>query len=191
MRLVENRSSSRARRPIGLATARLIASEGASRPITVDLAPASLECADCGIEQLTGDVADESFWSSADLGRIDHAVINARIAATAPVAELDFAEWRQNHFAVNLDGAFLSTALPPIAAICNGGSIVSRRISSRDQARTGHRRLCRIESGGYPADEGRGQEAAARRRSKSIRLRRVVVETPIWDAVPMFADRGS
>lgn len=172
---------------IGLATARLIASEGASRLITVDLAPASLECADCGIEQLTGDVADESFWSSADLGRIDHAVINAGIAATAPVAELDFAEWRRI-LRVNLDGAFLSLR-SALAAICDGGSIVTVASAAGIKPERGIAAYAASKAGVIQLTKVAAKEAAAR----GVRVNTIApggVETPIWDAVPMFADRA-
>src|ERR1043165_1292772 len=94
---------------IGRATAELLAERGAGRLILVDVDQRSLDglSLDCTTDRLVGDVSDEAFWSSAELGQIDHAVVNAGVAGGGLIADLEFAEWRRT-LRVNLDGAFLS-----------------------------------------------------------------------------------
>ena len=63
----------------------------------------------CASERHLGDVSDPAFWEMLEgsLGRLDHAVVNAGIAAGKPITEESFDEWRRI-MAVNLDGAFLT-----------------------------------------------------------------------------------
>ncbi|QYU69937.1 SDR family NAD(P)-dependent oxidoreductase [Leptolyngbya sp. 15MV] len=88
---------------IGAACARWLDAQGIARLILVDRDAAALEALDlaCACERVTGDVADPALWHGLALGQLDHAVINAGIAAGGPIAELDFAEWRRV-MAVNL-----------------------------------------------------------------------------------------
>ena len=110
---------------IGLATAVLLAREGCDRLVLVDTnsdALGQLEF-ECATETLAGDVADPGLWASADIGQIDHAVINAGVAGAGLIADLNFEEWRRI-LSVNLDGAFLSLQAA-LRAIRDGGSIVT------------------------------------------------------------------
>ena len=78
---------------------------------------------------------DPALWEriEAQSQATDHALINAGIAAVAPIAETSFEEWRRV-LSVNLDGAFLSlrTAL---RLFPDGGSAVPRWM--RSMRRTG------------------------------------------------------
>src|SRR5678816_222177 len=58
----------------------------------------------CELVRFVGDVADPALWEriEAEAGPLDHAVLNAGIAAGAPLADLAFDEWRRV-LGVNLD----------------------------------------------------------------------------------------
>ena len=117
---------------IGLATARFLAEQGASRLILCDRDRAGLASAAGGLtgpelELVPGDVADEAYWDhlAPALVGIDHAVINAGVAGSGAISTLDYAEWRRI-LSVNLDGAFLTlrAAMRAMEARKSGGSIV-------------------------------------------------------------------
>jgi NAD(P)-dependent dehydrogenase (short-subunit alcohol dehydrogenase family) len=93
---------------IGLATARHLEDAGARRLLLVDRTGDALQQLDfaCDSVRLVGDVADSSFWADANLGSIDHAVINAGVSGVSPIADMPFEEWRRV-MSTNLDGAFL------------------------------------------------------------------------------------
>jgi len=59
-------------------------------------------------------------WGGVMVAALTGAVVNAGVGAAAPLAGLDFAEWRRV-MAVNLDGAFL-TLKTALAAMDEGGS---------------------------------------------------------------------
>jgi NAD(P)-dependent dehydrogenase (short-subunit alcohol dehydrogenase family) len=111
---------------IGAACARLLATQGAARLVLVDRDAEGLGTLDlaCPCERVTGDVANEAMWAALEpkLAPLDLAVINAGIASGAPVADLDFAEWRRI-LSVNLDGAFLALRAV-MRNIADGGSVV-------------------------------------------------------------------
>src|SRR4029077_7954217 len=75
------------------------------------------------VTRLPGDVSDEAFWQSINLGRIDHAVVNAGVASAGPIVDLSLAEWRRVP-SVNLDGTFL-TLRSALGFIRDCGSIVA------------------------------------------------------------------
>lgn len=96
---------------IGAACARWLDRQGVSKLWLIDrdgdrLAKHGLAC---DVETIAGDIADEGLWTDLepDLAGLDHAVLNAGIAASGPIADHSFEEWRRG-MAVNLDGAFLS-----------------------------------------------------------------------------------
>jgi NAD(P)-dependent dehydrogenase (short-subunit alcohol dehydrogenase family) len=174
---------------IGLAVAQLLASRGAARLILVDRDAAALGRAELPAETigLCGDVADESFWQSADLGSLDHAVINAGVASAAPIAQLSLAEWRRV-LSVNLDGAFL-TLKAALGAIRDGGSIVGVASAAGIKPEPGIAAYAASKAGLIQLMRVAAKEAA----SRDVRVNAIApggVETPIWDAVPMFADRA-
>lgn len=174
---------------IGKTTAELVAREGAARLVVIDTDAAKLEALNlgCEVQMLTGSVAAPDFWASVNIGPIDHAVINAGIAGSGLIADLDFEEWRRV-LSVNLDGAFLSLQAA-LRAIRDGGSIVAvasaaglkaePSIAAYGASKAGLIQLARI--------------AAKESASRHIRINTIApggVETPIWDAVPMFANRA-
>lgn len=75
---------------IGRASAELLAEEGVDRLVLVDRNADALreQQLRCAVESIGGDVADPDFWSSTDLGELDHAVINAGVAGAGLIAEL-------------------------------------------------------------------------------------------------------
>ena len=176
---------------IGLATATLLA-DTAERLILVDrdadaLARVALPCT---VDLLPGDVADEEFWESAApyLGGLTHAVVNAGVAGAGAIAELDFAEWRRI-LSVNLDGAFL-TLRAAMRAIDGAGAIVAVASAAGIKAEPGIAAYAASKAGLIQLVRVAAKEGAARR----LRVNAIApagVETPVWDAVPMFATRAA
>jgi NAD(P)-dependent dehydrogenase (short-subunit alcohol dehydrogenase family) len=174
---------------IGRATANLIAREGASRLVLLDQNADALRQLefDCAVDVLAVNVADPAFWASADLGEIDHAVINAGVAGAGLIADLDFAEWRRI-LSVNLDGAFLSLQAA-LRAVRDGGSIVTVSSAAGLKPEPGVAAYAASKAGLIQLTKVAAKEAAARQ----VRVNAIApggVETPVWDAVPMFADRA-
>ena len=174
---------------IGRATAELLAHEGAARLVLVDSNSAALVQVnvDCAVEALAGDVADPGFWASAELGEIDHAVINAGVAGAGPIIGLSFEEWRRI-LSVNLDGAFLSLQAA-LRSIRDGGSIVTVASAAGLKPEPGVAAYGASKAGLIQLTKVAAKEVAGRR----VRVNAIApggVETPVWDAVPMFADRA-
>lgn len=175
---------------IGLAVAHELATQGAARLVLVDRDAASLATIDlpCETVRLPGDVTDEAFWSSADIGPLDHAVINAGISGAGPIADLEFAEWRRI-LSVNLDGAFLSLRAA-LRNIRDGGSIVAVASTAGLKPESGVAAYCTSKAGLIQLARVAAKESAGR----GVRVNAIApggVETPIWDSVPMFADRAA
>jgi NAD(P)-dependent dehydrogenase (short-subunit alcohol dehydrogenase family) len=173
---------------IGRATAELLASEGAARLVLVDLNEASLGSLkfDCATDVLAGDVGDPAFWASVRIGELDHAVINAGIARAGLIADMDFGEWRRI-LSVNLDGAFLSLQ-SAICALRDGGSIVTVASAAGLKPEPGVSAYGASKAGLIQLTKVAAKEVAGRR----IRVNAIApggVQTPIWEGVPMFADR--
>lgn len=178
---------------IGLAAAQHLASEGAARLILVDTDADKLAAIDLprAIDRAAGDVRDEALW--ADLApRLDgltHAVINAGVAGAGPIAELDFAEWRRI-LSINLDGAFLTMQAAMRAMAGRGGSIVATASAAGIKPEPGVAAYGASKAGLIQLVKVAAKEGAAAR----IRVNAIApagVETPVWDAVPMFADRAA
>jgi NAD(P)-dependent dehydrogenase (short-subunit alcohol dehydrogenase family) len=177
---------------IGLAVAQHLAANGAARLILVDrdadaLAAVALPCA---IDRAVGDVADEGFWDRLEpvLADLDHAVINAGIAGASPIATHDFAEWRRI-LSVNLDGAFLTLRAAMRAMGARGGTIVATASAAGIKAEPGV-----AAYGASKAALIHLVKVAAKEGAPAIRVNAIApagVETPVWDAVPMFADRAA
>ena len=175
---------------IGLATAQHLATEGARRLVLVDRDAAALAAIDlpCTLDLLPGDVADEAFWDTAAsyLADIDGAVVNAGVAGAGVIADLDFAEWRRI-LSVNLDGAFL-TLRAALRAMVDGGAIVATASAAGIKAEAGVAAYGASKAALIHLVKVAAKEAAARR----IRVNAIApagVETPVWDAIPMFANR--
>jgi NAD(P)-dependent dehydrogenase (short-subunit alcohol dehydrogenase family) len=174
---------------IGKACAELLAREGAARLVLVDANAGGLEDLDlaCPVTRLTGDVADEGLWQAAKLGALDHAVINAGVAGAGLIADLSFAKWRRI-LSVNLDGAFLSLQAA-LRAMRDGGSIVAVASAAGLKPEPGVAAYGASKAGLIQLARVAAKEAATRQ----IRVNAIApggVETPVWDAVPMFSDRA-
>ena len=172
---------------IGRAVAELAAREGATRLVLADLQALDDSEFGCAVDHLRGDVADEGLWRTADIGQIDHAVINAGIGGAGPIESLEFADWRRI-LSVNLDGAFL-TMQAALRGMRDGGSIVAVASSAGIKAERGIAAYAASKAGVIQLSKVAAKEAGAR----LIRVNAIApggVETPIWDEVPMFADRA-
>jgi NAD(P)-dependent dehydrogenase (short-subunit alcohol dehydrogenase family) len=175
---------------IGLASAEFLASKGAARLILIDREAQTLEriTLPCEIIRSAGDVSSEIFWDHAELGSIDHAIVNAGVAAAGPILDLKFAEWRRV-MAVNLDGAFL-TLRAALRSVRDGGSIVGVASAAGIKAEPGIAAYAASKAGMIQLLRVAAKEAAPR----NVRVNAIApggVETPIWDAVPMFAQRAA
>lgn len=175
---------------IGLAVAQHLAATGAQRLVLVDRDAEALAriALPCSVTALTGDVADETFWeqAAAQLAGIDGAVINAGVAGAGPIADLPFAEWRRI-LGVNLDGAFL-TLRAAMRAMRNGGAIVATASAAGIKAEAGVAAYGASKAALIHLVKVAAKEGAA----TGIRVNAIApagVETPVWDAIPMFADR--
>lgn len=174
---------------IGLAVAQLLAVEGAARLILVDRDAVALEAVevDTTCHRVVGDVADAALWDGLDLAGIEHAVVNAGVAGAGPIATLDFAEWRRI-LSVNLDGAFLTLRAAMRAMTARGGSIVLTASAAGIKAEPGVAAYGCSKAALLHLAKVAAKEGAA----DGIRVNAIApagVETPVWDAVPMFADR--
>lgn len=176
---------------IGRAVAQHLAAEGAVRLVLVDSDAAALDVLDlpCAVERAAGDVRDEALWEALAprLEGLDHAVVNAGVAGAGAIAELGFDEWRRI-LSVNLDGAFL-TMRAALRAMREGGSIVATASAAGIKPEPGAAAYGASKAGLIHLVKVAAKEAAGRR----IRVNAIApagVETPVWDAVPMFADRA-
>ena len=171
---------------IGRAVARHCADHGAARLILVDRD--SVE-ADFAHEPVIGDVRDEALWEGLDLAGLDHAVVNAGVAGAGAIADLSLEAWR-HILSVNLDGAFLTLRAALRAMRGRGGSIVLTASAAGVKAEPG--------VAAYGASKAAlihlARVAAKEGAPHGIRVNAIApagVETPVWDAVPMFAERAA
>lgn len=175
---------------IGKAVAEHLASHGAKRLILIDRDAAALDALplDCPTDRIPADVADEALWDRVDLTNLDLAVINAGVAGASPIANHDYAEWRRI-LGVNLDGAFL-TLRAALRAVRDGGAIVTVASAAGLKPEPGVAAYGASKAALIHLTKVAAKEAAPRR----IRVNAIApagVETPVWDAVPMFADRAA
>lgn len=178
---------------IGLACAQHLAERGAARLVLADCDAAALARVDlgCTLDLLPGDVADEAMWdeAAAVLTGIDGAVINAGVAGAGAIAALSFAEWRRI-LAVNLDGAFLTLRAAMRAMDGRAGAIVAVASAAGIKAEPGVAAYGASKAGLIQLVKVAAKEGAAQR----LRVNAIApagVETAVWDAVPMFADRAA
>jgi len=179
---------------IGAAVATLLATNGARKLIVVDREEDRLRdfafSLPCERSLIIGDVADPALWQNADLTGLTHAVVNAGVASGGPIESLAFDEWRRV-MSVNLDGAFLSLQAAMRAIRSTGsGSIVVTSSAAGVKAEPGIAAYAASKAGVLQLARVAAKEGA----SSGIRVNVIApggVETPIWDAVPMFADRAN
>lgn len=176
---------------IGLAVAQLLAREGAARLILVDMNEAALASValPAGTVRVVGNVADETLWDRIDLTGLDYAVVNAGVAGASTIADHDFAEWRRI-MSVNLDGAFLTLRAAMRAMRSGGGSVVLTASAAGVKAEPGVAAYGCSKAALIHLAKVAAKEGAA----DGIRVNAIApagVETPVWDAVPMFAQRAA
>lgn len=183
---------------IGRAVAEHLALQGAKRLILVDRDGDALErlmLPPCETTLGFGDVREETLWDAIEpeLGQLDHAVINAGVAGASSIADHDFDQWRYI-LSVNLDGAFLSLRAAMRAMRANarrrGGSIVLTASAAGVKAEPGVAAYGCSKAALIHLAKVAAKEGAADR----IRVNAIApagVETPVWDAVPMFAQRAA
>lgn len=171
---------------IGLAVAHHLAANGAARLILVDRDPLPGDLP-CDTVAAQGDIRDEALWDSLDLTGLDHAVVNAGVAGAGAIADLPLDEWRRI-LSVNLDGAFLTLRAAMRAMKGRGGSIVLTASAAGVKAEPG--------VAAYGASKAAllhlAKVAAKEGAPANIRVNAIApagVETPVWDAIPMFAER--
>ncbi len=182
---------------IGAACARWLAAQGAQRLVLIDRDRDGLEALklDTATERFAFDVADPAKWSEleADLGMLDHVIVNAGIGGSGEIADLTFEEWRRV-MAVNLDGAFLTLAAGIRAMKRNGkgSAVVTASI-------TGVKPVPGIGPYGVAkaAVAHMARIAAAENAVHGIRVNAIApggVDTAIWEGSPDFqkavADHG-
>jgi 2-keto-3-deoxy-L-fuconate dehydrogenase len=176
---------------IGLAVAHHLAANGIGRLILTDIDAEALAriVLPCRLDLVPGDVRDEAFWNDlAPLLRgLDHAIVNAGVAGASIIADHDFAEWRRI-LSVNLDGAFL-TLRAAMRAMTGRGSIVAVASAAGLKAEPGVAAYGASKAALLHLVKVAAKEGAP----TNIRVNAIApagVETPVWDAVPMFADRA-
>ena len=174
---------------IGAATAQWLDRHGIERLVLVDRDRARLEALEiaCAAERHAGDVADETFWQDleAALPPLDHAVVNAGIAAGGAIAETSLAEWRRV-LSVNLDGAFLTLRTALRKANDGAGIVVTASVSGL-KAEPGTAAYGASKAGAIQLARIAAKEAAPR----GIRVNAIApggVDTPIWDGLPFFRE---
>lgn len=176
---------------IGRAVAERLAAEGA-RLLLVDRDGAALEDLPFPADRVVGDVGDEALWTNGfikKLAGLDLAVINAGVAGAGTITDLAFAEWRRI-MAVNLDGAFLTLRAAMRAMAGRGGAIVATASAAGLKAEAGVSAYGASKAALLHLVRVAAKEGAADR----IRINAIApagVETPVWDQVPMFAERAA
>lgn len=178
---------------IGAAIATRLANDGARKLILVDVNEHAVHdfafTLPCERAVIVGDVADPALWRDADLTGLTHGAINAGVASSGPIETLELEEWRRI-MSVNLDGAFL-TLQAAMGAIrsTGGGSIVVTASASGIKAESGTSAYASSKAGVIQLARVAAKEGA----EGNIRVNVIApggVQTPIWDSVPMFADRA-
>lgn len=175
---------------IGAACAEWLAARGVARFILVDLDSDGLARLDpgCEVVRFAGNVADPLLWReiAKSCEALDLAVLNAGCADSAPITELDFAQWRRV-LSTNLDGMMLSLQCAMRAMAVSGGSIVLTSSVSGIKAEPGTAAYGASKAGVIQLAKVAAKEGAA----QGIRVNAIApggVDTPIWDQVPMFRD---
>lgn len=176
---------------IGLAAAQRLAGDGIAELVLVDLDQAGLEAVDppCRIRRYCGDVADEALWDriEREVAHIDFAALNAGIADSAPIPEIDLAGWRRI-LSTNLDGMMLSLRFAMRRMLpASAGSVVMTASISGLKAEPGTAAYAASKAAVIQLARVAAREAAPHK----VRVNAIApggVDTPIWDSVPMFRE---
>lgn len=175
---------------IGAATARWLDDRGIGRLILIDMDRAGLNALDlsCPVSPLGGDVADPSLWKllERDLPQLDFAVLNAGIASSGEIVDLDITSWRKT-MAANLDGAFLSlrTALRAMKRQGSGSVVLTASVSGI-KAAPGTAAYSASKAATIQLTKVAAAEAAA----YGVRVNAIApggVDTGMWDRAEWFA----
>ena len=173
---------------IGLATARRLAEEGATRLVLTDIDAAALARVEmpCPVRRIAGDVRDEAHWAEVapHLEGLNLAVVNAGVAGAGPIAALPLDEWRRI-VSTNLDGSFLT--LRAAMRAMTDGAIVVVASAAGIKAEPGVAAYGASKAALLHLARVAAKEGAPRLRVNAIAP--AGVETPVWDAIPMFAER--
>lgn len=175
---------------IGAVCVEWLAERGVERFILVDrVSPVSIAPAS-GCEQavFNGDVADPALWQQVEAActSLDLAVLNAGIAASGSIMDMDFAQWR-SVLSTNLDGMALSLRCAMRGMRERGGAAVLSASVSGIRAEPGTAAYAASKAGVIQLAKVAAKEGAP----LGIRVNAVApggVDTPIWDREPMFAD---
>lgn len=178
---------------IGLACARHLAAHGAARLALVDRDAEALARVDLpvAVDRVAGDVRDEAMWeaNASLITGIDAAVVNTGVAGAGAITDTSLAEW-QRIVSVNLDGAFLTLRAAMRAMRAAGGAIVATSSAAGIKPEAGVSAYGASKAALIHLVKVAAKEGAVDR----IRVNAVApagVETPVWDAVPMFATRAA
>ncbi|MFT4055276.1 MAG: SDR family NAD(P)-dependent oxidoreductase [Novosphingobium sp.] len=174
---------------IGAACVGLLAAQGIARLILVDRDGSALEAITpgCPCERFVGDVADPALWNQVvgACDGLDLAVLNAGVAASGSIVDLDFVDWRRV-MSANLDGMVLSLQCA-MRAMERGGGIVLTASVSGVKAEPGTAAYAASKAGVIQLAKVAAKEGAP----LGIRVNAIApggVDTPIWDQVPAFRD---
>jgi NAD(P)-dependent dehydrogenase (short-subunit alcohol dehydrogenase family) len=183
---------------IGLATARLLRSHGASI-YAADLTESDAEgrtphppLPDC--TKLTLDVRSEAAWERAinrvlqDSGRLDILVHGAGVSSASPLPETSFDEWRRV-LSTNLDGTFLAIRHGLRALGASGGTIVI--VGSASGIRPSAGAAAYSTSKAAVSMLVRVAAKECRENQLPIRINTVSpggVRTPLWETMPFFQE---
>jgi NAD(P)-dependent dehydrogenase (short-subunit alcohol dehydrogenase family) len=176
---------------IGAASARWLDAHGIAELILVDIDRPALDLLDlsCKVRPIGGDVSDPSLWSALgrEPGQIDHALINAGVAANSDIVDTDISAWRKV-MAVNLDGTFLAlrTVLRAMKRAGKGSVVMTASVSGIK---------AHPATAAYSASKAAviqlAKVAALEAVSYGVRVNAIApggVDTGIWDGAPVFAD---
>lgn len=175
---------------IGAAMARWLDDRGIGRLMLIDMDRAGLDALglSCPVIALGGDVADPSLWKllERDLPQLDYAVLNAGIASSGEIVDLDITSWRKT-MAANLDGAFLSLRTSLRAMKRQGsGSVVLTASVSGIKAAPGTAAYSASKAATIQLTKVAAAEAAA----YGVRVNAIApggVDTGMWDRAEWFA----
>ena len=176
---------------IGAACTRWLDANGIAELVLVDIDEAALDAitVECETRRFAGDVADPVLWQRIEneLHGLDFAVLNAGIADAGPIAEIDFAAWRKL-MAVNLDGMMLSLRCAlRIMQPQGSGSVVMTASAGGLKAEPGTAAYGASKAAVIQMAKVAAREAAP----FGVRVNAIApggVDTPIWNAVPMFGE---
>jgi len=172
---------------IGAACSRWLDAQGIGKLVLVDRDGDGLSRLelDCECSRIVGDVTDEELWDrlEKEVSSLDHAVLNAGIAAGGLLPQTTLEDWRRV-MAVNLDGAFLSLR-SALRLIVDGGSMVLTASVAGLKGEPGAASYAVSKAAVIQLAKVAAKESA----SRGVRINAIApggVDTPIWDDLNFF-----